>query len=292
GYGETEALADFKEELLSNLNAKLDSLVKKGMSEKDAFIRATAELGDVSTLADEISLKKRQEVFEDWYMDVRRYMKPGRVAFYVLTGAWFVLGIVIALVVFFTGEAQPEAFWESNRRLTEALGVLVGFVPLSLAAFTFLGLTQETASRNPLSKKRGAWYALASAALGFGIILSPLSYFATGQRLMEAIATLIPFAIPALGLLVFLILTEKDTRKPWARDWREKEAGASMEMFRDPAAAARFGVVSGAIWLFALGLFLLLGFLTGFHLSWLVFVFAMAVQLAIQGMMMRVGSGK
>ncbi|MDR0998055.1 MAG: permease prefix domain 1-containing protein, partial [Treponema sp.] len=127
GYGETEALADFKEELLSNLNAKLDSLVKKGMSEKDAFIRATAELGDVSTLADEISLKKRQEVFEDWYMDVRRYMKPSRVAFYVLTGAWFVLGIVIALVVFFTGEAQPEAFWESNRRLTEALGVLVGF---------------------------------------------------------------------------------------------------------------------------------------------------------------------
>jgi hypothetical protein len=291
GYGETEALADFKEELLSNLNAKLDSLVKKGMGEKDAFIRATAELGDVSTLADEISLKKRQEVFEDWYMDVRRYMKPGRVAFYVLTGAWLVLGIVIALVVSFAGEGQSalEALWGPDRRLTEALGVLVGFVPLAAAAFTFLGITQETASRNPLSKKRGAWYALASAALGFGIILSPLTYFATGRRLMEAVATLIPFAIPALGLLIFLILTEKDTRKPWARDRHEKEAGASMEMFRDPAAAARFGMVSGAVWMFALGLFLLLGFLAGFHLSWLVFIFAMAVQLTVQGVMMRSG---
>jgi hypothetical protein len=294
GYGETEALADFKEELLSNLNAKLDSLIKKGMSEKDAFTRVTAELGDVSTLADEISLKRRQEVFEDWYMDVRRYMKPRRVALYVFTGAWLVLGAVIALVVFFTGEDQSalEAFWEPNKRLTETLGVLVGFVPLSAAAFTFLGLTQETASRNPLSKKRGAWYALAAAILSFGIILSPLTYFATDRRLIEAIATLIPFAIPALGLLIFLILTEKDTRKPWARDRHEKEARASMEMFRDPVAAARFGMVSGAVWIFALGLFLLLGFLAGFHLSWLVFVFAVAVQLAVQGVMMRVRSEK
>jgi hypothetical protein len=294
GYGETEALADFKEELLSNLNAKLDSLVKKGMSEKDAFTRATAELGDVSALADEISLKKRQEVFEDRYMDVRRYMNSSRVAFYVISGAWLVLGMVIALVVFLTGEEQSalEAFWEPNKRLTGALGVLAGFVPLSVAAFTFLGLTQETASRTPLTKKRGAWYALASAALSFGIILFPLTYFATDRGLMEAIATLIPFAIPSLGLLIFLILTEKDTRKAWARDWHEKEARASMEMFSDPATAARFGMVSGAVWIFALGLFLLLGFLAGFHLSWLVFVFAVAVQLAVQGVMMRVRSGK
>ncbi|MDR1836518.1 MAG: permease prefix domain 1-containing protein, partial [Treponema sp.] len=46
GYEETAGLADFKEELLGNLNAKIESLVKKGMDTQAAFIKASAELGD------------------------------------------------------------------------------------------------------------------------------------------------------------------------------------------------------------------------------------------------------
>jgi hypothetical protein len=160
-------------------------------------------------------------------------------------------------------------------------------VPPAAAVFTFLGLTQETASRNPLSPKRAVWYALAAGALSFGIILSPLTYFATDRRLMETVAVLIPFAIPALGLLIFLILTEKDTRKPWVRARYEKEARVNQELFNDPVTAARFGMASGALWIFAAGLFILLGFLAGFQFSWLVFVFAVAGQLAIQVLMIR-----
>jgi hypothetical protein len=288
-YEETVELRDFKEELLSNLDARIASLIARGLDKKDAFEKASGELGDISALADQISLRKKQEIFQDAYMGMRVYLTPLRVAFYVIAGAWGILGAVIALVVYFTGEEQSalEAFWEPNKRLTGALGVLLAFISPAAAAFTFLGVTQETTSRYPLSKKRGAWYALAAWALCFGAILFPLTYFATDRGLMEATATLIPFSIPGLALLIFLQLTEKDYLKPWARARYEKEARISREMWSDPLITARFGMVSGAIWIFAAGLFILLGFLIGFHLSWLVFVFAVAIQLAAQSMMMK-----
>ncbi|MDR2748176.1 MAG: permease prefix domain 1-containing protein [Treponema sp.] len=291
-YEESSQLRDFKEELLSNLEARIASLKAKGLDEGAAFEKASGELGDISALADQISLKKKQEVLQDAYLGIRKYLKPGRVALYVLSGAVFVLGLVIALMVYLTGEEQSalEAFWEPNKRIVGVLGVLLAFIPPAVTAFTFLGFTQETASRIPLSKKRGLWYALAAAILSFGIILSPLTYFAAGPGLMEAAAALIPFAIPGLGLLIFLILTEQDTRKPWVRVQYEKEARANRELFGDPVTAARFGVVSGALWIFALGFFFLVGFLAGFQFSWLVFIFAVAFQLVIQGLMMKNGS--
>jgi hypothetical protein len=288
-YEDTAELRDFKEELLSNLEARIASLAAKGMDKGTAFEKATGELGDISALADQISLRKKQDILLYAYMGIRKYLKPGRVALYVISGALLVLGIVIALVVYFTGEEQSalEAFWEPNKRITGAMGVLLASIPLAAAAFTFLGVTQETASRNPLSKKRGAWYSLGAAVLAFGLILSPLTYFATDRGLMEAIATLIPFFIPGLALLIFLPLTEKDTLKPWARTRYEKEVRANMEMWNDPLAAARFGMVSGAIWISAVGFFILFGFLLGFRFSWLVFIFAVAIQLAVQSLMMK-----
>jgi hypothetical protein len=291
-YEETVELKDFKEELLSNLEARIESLAGKGMDRKAAFEKASGELGDISVLADQISLRKKQEIFQDAYMGVRKYLNPLRTALYVIAGAWVIFGAVIALVLYFSEDNQSamEAFWEPNRKLVNTFGVLMAFIPPAAAVCTFLGCTQETASRYPRSKKRSAWYTLAAAALSSGAVLFPLTYFATDRGLMEAIATLIPFFIPGLGLLVFLGLTEKDSLKPWAKARYEKEALASWNIFYDPVAAARFGMVSGAIWIFAAGLFFLLGFLIGFQFSWLVFVFAVAVQLSVQSFMMKAGS--
>ncbi|MDR2101075.1 MAG: permease prefix domain 1-containing protein [Treponema sp.] len=292
GYEETPALRDFKEELQSNLEARIASLLTRGMNEGEAFEKASGELGDISVLADQISLRKKQDIFRDAYMGVRNYLRPGRVAAYVIAGTWFILGGVIALVVYLTGENQSalEAFWEPNKKLVRTFGVLFAFIPLAAAVFTFLALTQETASRYPCPKKRSAWYALAAAVLCAGLIFFPLTYFATDRGLMEAIASLIPFFIPGLALLFFLRLSEKDHRKPWAREQYEKELRASRELWRDPAAAARFAMISGAVWIFAAGLFFLLGFLAGFRISWLVFVFALAVQLVIRSLMIKPGS--
>ncbi|MDR2069504.1 MAG: permease prefix domain 1-containing protein [Spirochaetaceae bacterium] len=288
-YEETADLRDFKEELLSNLEARIASLAAKGLDAQEAFEKASGELGDISVLADQISLRKKQEIFQDAYMGMRRYLKPPRVAFYVIAGAWVILGAVIALVVYFTREEQSalEAFWKPNERIISTLGVLLAFIPPSAAAFAFLGVTQETVSRYPHSKKRGAWYALAAGVLSFGVLFFPLTYFATDRGLMEATATLIPCFIPGLALLIFLQLTERDYLKPWARARYEKEIRINREMWSDPVIAARFGMVTGAIWIFAAGLFFLLGFIVGFKFSWLVFIFAVAVQLAVQSMMMK-----
>ena len=101
GYEETAALADFKEELLGNLNAKIESLVKKGMETDAAFAQASAELGDLSALADELSLKKRMEAFEEGYMDIKNYMTSRRVAAYVIFGVLLLFCITAGLIAFF-----------------------------------------------------------------------------------------------------------------------------------------------------------------------------------------------
>jgi hypothetical protein len=103
--------------------------------------------------------------------------------------------------------------------------------------------------------------------------------------LVSLISMLIPFILPGIGIMVFLVLTEKDRLKPWAKDFHTKAVEREMAMWQDPATATRFGMFSGAIWIFAIGLFILLGFLIGFKFSWLVFIFAVAFQLLMQGLM-------
>jgi hypothetical protein len=298
GYEETAALADFKEELLGNLNAKIESLVKKGIDAQAAFTKASAELGDVSELADELSFKKRKEVFEEVYMDIRNFMDAKRVAGYVIFVVLALFGIITAAVVFFAGGTR-----DSNINLTAVFAVMQPFLTAAAAGFTWLGLTQETSSVYPLNKKRAAWYAAAAGLIVFGLLTVPVVLFGRlndgadkalgaipaldggGLEKIGAISTLIPFVLPGIGILVFLALTEKDRLKPWAKDFRDKAVKREMEMWSDPAAAARFGMFSGAIWIFAAGIFVLLGFLIGFKFSWLVFVFATAFQLLVQGVM-------
>jgi hypothetical protein len=309
-YEQTAALADFKEELLANLNAKIENFVKKGMGAEEAFAKASAELGDVSTLADDLSLKKRKEVFEEVYMDIRKYMTTGRVAAYVVFGAVAIFGIIAAFITLF---ATKSVGLGVNLDMTSFFGVIIPFLTASVVGFTFLGVTQELPSMYPVSKKRGAWYATAAGLIVFGLLTMPLMFFGTrlAGTLYEAssgklfefltpfmsvsienldsiipiISLMIPFVLPGIGLLVFLVLTEKERLKPWAKEFSTKAVEQEMEMWQNPATAARFGLFSGAIWIFAVGVFILLGFIIGFKFSWLVFIFAVAIQLLVQGFM-------
>ena len=305
GYEETAALADFKEELLGNLNAKIEDFVKKGMGLEAAFAKASAELGDVSALADELSLKKRTEVFEEAYMGINRYMSAPRVVTYVFFGALAFFGITAACIAFFaTGKIGVNKHIE----LTTFFATMMPFLVTAVAGFTYLGMTQETASMYPVSKKRGAGYSVAAGLIAFGLLTMPIVYFggklagddgisgATIQNLDHVIAIvpvislIIPFILPGIGILVYLCLTEKDRLKPWAKDFRDKTMAREMALWNDPAVAMRFGMFSGAIWIFATGLFFLLGFIISFKFSWLVFIFAVAFQLVIQGVMSKGGA--
>jgi hypothetical protein len=296
-YEETEGLKDFMEELQSNLDARIASLVRKGQSEKDAFEKACAELGDISVLAKELSLKKRREVFEEAYMDVRKYMSSKRGAAYVIFGGTFVLGIIAALIAYFVvqwpfhgGRSFSPRWFFFTESIVVGMGTLLPFVLIATAGFTFLGLTQETRARFPMNRKRAAWYTTAAVLIVLGFFAMLITYFSVrfgegSVAIIIAIATLIPFVLPAGGLLCFLILTEKKRLKPWATSFHENAAKQEMQMWDDPVMANRFGMFSGALWIFAVALFILFGFLAGFRFSWVVFVFAVAIQLFIQGLM-------
>jgi len=301
GYEETAALADLKEELLANLNAKIENFAKKGMDAQTAFVKASTELGDVSALADELSLKKRAEVFEEVYMDVRQYMSAKRVAAYVSFGVLALFGITVSFVAFFS--IKKAGMQNSNIiDWTAFFATMMPFLTAASAGFTFLGVTQETASMYPVSKKRGAWYASAAGLIAFGILLMLVVFFGSKlsdtvfvhgvfyknyESFVPVIAMIIPFILPGVGILVYLVLTEKDRLKPWAKSFHNRAVKDEMAIWNNPATASRFGMFSGAIWIFAFGLFILLGFLIGFKFSWLVFIFATAFQLLVQGFMFK-----
>jgi hypothetical protein len=293
GYEQTTALADFKEELLGNLNAKIENLVKKGMEPEAAFTKASGELGDVSALADEMSLKKRKEVFEEVYMDIKNYMTVKRVMAYISFGVAALFGITTGFITYFATK-------DSSVNMTTFFATMLPFITAAIIGFTFLGVTQETASMYPVSKKRGAWYAAAAGLISFGLFTMPIVYFSSRisdtvnvhgipvynfEILIPVISIIIPFILPGIGLLVFLVLTEKDRLKPWAKNFRDRAVEREMAIWNDPVTVGKFGMFSGAIWIFAIGIFILLGFLIGFKFSWLVFVFAVAIQLLVQGFM-------
>jgi hypothetical protein len=302
GYEQTEALADFKEELLTNMNAKIENFIRKGLDTDAAFAKASAELGDVSSLADEMSLKKRKEVFEEVYMDIRMYMPARRVAGYVVFGILAFFGITVALITLFTTRSIVTLSGTSVD-IASFFGAMMPFLTAAVVGFTFLGVTQETASMLPVSKKRGAWYAAAAGLIAFGLFTMPTAYFSvkfamnfindisdigvfiTSPETLPVVGVLIPFVLPGIGILVFLVLTEKDRLKPWAKNLHTKVVEGEMAIWNDPAKAARFGMFSGAIWIFAAGIFIVLGFLIGFKFSWPVFIFATAFQLVVQGRM-------
>jgi hypothetical protein len=303
GYEQTEALADFKEELLANMNAKIENFIRKGMDTDAAFTKASAELGDVSSLADDLSLKKRKEVFEEVYMDISMYIPAKRVAGYVVFGILAFFGITISLITLFATRSV-EFMSSTSLDLTSFFGAMMPFLTAAVIGFTFLGVTQETASTLPVSKKRGAWYATAAGLIAFGLFTMPIVYFSTKfaknivndvlafdipvehlETLVPVISMIIPFVLPGIGILVFLVLTEKDRLKPWAKNFHNKAVESEMAIWNDPVKAARFGMFSGAIWIFAVGIFFVLGFLIGFKFSWPVFIFATAIQLLVQGRM-------
>jgi hypothetical protein len=275
GYEETPELSDFKEELRGNLDEKIANLIeKKGMSHKEAFAKATAELGDISALADEISLARKKEVFSEIYMNTRSYMKMWQKIGYTAAGGLLAFGIIISVLAYL-----------STGDIVAGLGSLIVFFILPVCGFVFLGLTQETAANYPMSPKRACFYVAASCVILFGLAVSAMAFFGdhtSSFNIIASIGALIPFVLPGGAGLAFLILTEKSRHKPWFAEQLRIVEKEMNEQFADPYAATVFGLFSGALWIFAIALFVILGFLIGFRYSWPVFIIAVAAQLLVQ----------
>jgi hypothetical protein len=89
--------------------------------------------------------------------------------------------------------------------------------------------------------------------------------------------------ISAICVAVYLFSTEKDRQKPWAKDFIDikiMSAGWSESEIVD-AKAVRFGIASGALWILVIAVIITLIFVFEWQYFWLVFLFAIPVQVLL-----------
>lgn len=271
GYEDSPALRDFKEEIATNLQERMRDLQSKGLNADDSFTKAVAELGDITDIADQISRQKRNEIIERMYIHSKTKVGMKHAIGYAVAGGVGLFGVVVAFITYFT-----------TGQIFHGVSTLIPFLVPSVAGFVFLGLTQETSSNMPMPWLRALIYAIASGVILFGLINSTMMYFMDQRMLQAVLGTLIPFVIPGLGVLAFLLLTEKPRYKPWVIEEQKAMMAHYAQKYADPRRAEQRGLLSGALWIFTIAMFIVLGFAVGFKYSWVVFLFAIAIEVLIE----------
>jgi len=266
-YEESPELIDFKEELLTNLQDRLKSLEATGLKRTEALKEIRTEFADINKIADEMSLDKKKEVFEIQYMSFRHFVTRPRAAIYTLLGVIALFGLIVSGLSYLT-----------SGKIEALTGVLMVFLALPSAGFVYMGLTQETATRHPMRPLRALIYAIAVFVFLFGALLVPILVFGEARSLEAALATLIPFALPSIGVIAFLMITEADYRKAWVLKEAEKQIEWA-KGFEDSGNAQTFGIMTAAVWILAIGLFVLLLILKLWLYSWIPLVVALAVMM-------------
>ena len=270
-YEQTSALQEFKEEIMSNLYARIDDLEKNGSNKQDAFTKAISELGDITSIADELSRQKRNEIINKMYVHQQTKVGFKHAIGYVVSASLLLFGILIA----FTGYYSHGVF-------SYSISSFMPFLVLSGVGFTFFGLTQETHTNYPMSWKRALVYALAVGVTLFGFTTSAMLFFMENVDMNAVLGALIPFVLPGLGVLGFLLLTEKNRNKPWVIAERELSIERYEKVYRDPIRREQRGMLSGALWIIAAALFLLIGFLAEWKYAIIVILFAVAAEILIE----------
>ena len=270
GYEDTPEIRDFKEEIAGNLKERTKELMAKGMGGGDAFDKAAAELGDITAIADEVGKSKRNEAIGRMYMGARVPLAKSTAAGFTAASGLLLLGVGAALVAFFGGAVGAPPYYAAAASISAAFGL-----------FTFFGLWQETAAHYPMKRGRAAAYGAVCTAGFLGAGLAAVSLLFGGFEMSAALGVKMALVLPAICALVFLLATEKSRQKPWLRAMARRDIEESMRFHADmvdPAKAARFGVASGGLWILAAAVFATLGIAVGWDISWLVFLFALAIQ--------------
>jgi hypothetical protein len=159
-YEESPELIDFKEELLTNLQDRLNSLEAAGLKRIEALKKIEVEFADINKIADQMSLAKKKEVFEIQYMSFRNFVTKPRAAIYTILGVLALFGLISAGLSYL-----------ASSKIEALIGVLMVFLAIPLAGFVYMGLTQETATRNPMRPLRASIYAIAVFVFLFGVLL-------------------------------------------------------------------------------------------------------------------------
>ena len=270
GYEATPEIEDFKEEITGNLKERIKALTSKGLDEEKAFDQATTELGDITTIADDVGRRKRNEAIGQMYMKVK--VPVTRVTAVGLTAAsgLLLLALGLVLITFFGSARGARPFGASAVLLAASCGL-----------YTYFGLTQETAAHFAMAHRRALAYGMTCCAAFLGMGLAAAAYLVNNVELSRVIGIIIVFMLPAICALIFLLVTEPKRKKPWLKAMVEQEIESSMSLHQnmvDPVRAARFGMASGGLWILAVAVCMTLGLVLGWRYAWLVFPFALAIQ--------------
>ena len=269
-YEDTPEIRDFKEEIAANLAERIKELVSKGLDDENAFEKAAAELGDITAIADDVGKKKRNETIVQMYISAKVPVTKKTASGLTAASALLLLAMCIALITLFSGTQNAAPFYASAALLS-----------LSCSLYVFFGLTQETAARYAMKKRRAASYGAVCLAGVLGAGLAVVTFLCTDLGLPTAIGIKAIFIIPAICALIFLLITEPKRHKPWYKAMLDREMESSAESgsnIVNVANAARFGVASGGVWVLAIAIFLSLRLAASWQHSWLVFLFAVALQ--------------
>ena len=275
-YEDTAEIRDFKEEITVNFKERVRALISKGCGEEQAFKEAAAELGDITAIADEVGKKKRNETMGQMYMNAKTPMKKATAAGFTLATAVLGVAVVFTLVTLHGDLFGNIAYYFS------AL-----LVAVSVSIYIYFGLTRDTAAHYPVSKQRAKMYQLCGFAgltgVGFMVVQIILKGFSVDVFfIMELLMILF-----AACFLLFLVITEPNRQKPWMKAMAERETERFMNFqmnMASPEKYARYGVLSGGLWILAIAVFVTLGFIIGWQYAWIVFLFAVAAQVFMTAM--------
>lgn len=279
-YEESPELIDFKEELLMNLHDRLQSLEASGFTHEEALREIEIEFADINKIADEMSIGKKQEVFESQYMTLRHFITTQQAIIYTILGVLTAFGVIIAgLSYLSTGEINGFNGW------------LIVLLSIPLSGFVYMGLTQETATRKPMGSLRASIYTLASFVLLFSLLLLPLFVFSEARSLEGSLMAILPFALPSIGVISFLILTEKELQKAWVLKEEEKHHKKAKQ-FLASGSEETFGLMTAFVWILAIGAFILLLILKLWIYSWTPFIIAIALTMFLLIYYMNMGNAE
>lgn len=270
-YEQTSDLQEFKEEITSNLYARIDDLKAGGMDEEEAFKKAVSELGDITSIADEISRQKRNEILYQMYASRQTKIGLKHAIGYAVSGFILLFGVLVGFMTYF-----------SNGVIYHGVSSAMPFTVVAVAGFMFLALTQETAMKYPMDWKRALIYAILTGVILFGLMTALMLYLMENRDMNAVIGVLIPFVLPELGLIVFMLLTEEKRYKPWVLKEKETILERHAKVYGDPVRMEKRGLLSGALWISAFALFLFIGFLAGWKYAVIVFLFAVAAEILIE----------
>jgi MFS family permease len=268
-YDDTPELRDFKEEITVNLRERVKELTGKGMAGDEALEKACAELGDITAIADAVAKQKRTETIGQMYMKAKVPLTKRTAAGITAASGALLIAASIAFISIF-GHAGAAPYYLAAALLAVACGL-----------YAYFGLTQETAAHYAMKRGRALAYGAVCLAGFLGAGLSVVSFVFDGWAMSAAIGVKAVLLLPAVCGFIFLLATETKRQKPWLKAMMHHETGASMVFHYelvDPVKAARFGVMSGGLWLLAIALFITLGIFAGWSVSWLPPLFALPIQ--------------